>query len=399
MKNLLRFLTLNAIVMAAAISAFAQQPTAAAAPTQADAAAAKVCGDLYTKWRENYKGDANQQKTAYDAGKEYLAKCPNDEYVSYVQKWVPKYEAAVQTVQREQNYIGAVKAGDWRNILTYGKQMAEKDPDNLLIQYNIMVAASILKDKAVYPDSISAARKVLQLIQSGKTDAFTPAQWTDLKVANKGEMAAFVNYLLGFYTYEKSPAEAVGYFVKAAQSEGKYKKEANVYYLLSLAYQSSEYAPMAKDYQDNCAGKDMTDECKVKLDKLNLVVDRIIDALARTTSLTSDAAAKTARMQELEVFYKFRHNNETTGLNDLIAGIQTKPLLLPSMQTLPAPPTAPATNATPTGTASTGTGTVTTPAATNNPTPAPTNAAKPATNTSATNTAKPADASAPKPKP
>jgi hypothetical protein len=39
-------------------------------------------------------------------------------------------------------------------------------------------------------------------------------------------------------------------------------------------------------------------------------------------------------MQTLELFYRYRHDDKTDGLNELIANIQSRPLLLPSMQTM-----------------------------------------------------------------
>ena len=66
MKNFLRFMTLNAVVAACALSASAQvQPAQPTATPDAAAAARAACTDLYTKWRENYnKPDAALQKAA-----------------------------------------------------------------------------------------------------------------------------------------------------------------------------------------------------------------------------------------------------------------------------------------------------------------------------------------------
>lgn len=393
MKNVIRLLALSVLAAVPALSTSAQQP--AASPAQGDTA--KVCTDLYGKWRENYKGNADQQKTAYEAGKEYLSKCPNDEYVSYVQKWVPKYEAAVQGVQLQSQYDAAVKAGDWKNIINYGKQLAAKDPENLTLYLNLAVAGSSSKDKALFPESINAARKAIQLVEAGKADAFTPEQWKAIPFAsNKTELISFLNYTLAAYAFDTAPAEAASNVLKAVQAEGRYKSDPNAYYLLALAYQKAEYEPMAKDYSDNCAGKDLTDECKLKLDKLNLVVDRVIDALARSTALTTDAAAKAKRMQELETFYKFRNNDQTAGLPELVASIQSKPLLLKENQTLPTPaPTPTPTPSTSTTPSETTGNTATAPAPTTQPAPAST--AKPATGT--TSTTKPADTTPPKPAP
>lgn len=394
MKNVIRIVALGAAAAASALSASAQQPAAAA---QDPAAAAKAaCTDLYTKWRDNYKGSAEQQKTAAQAGEEFMAKCPNDEYLSYVQKWMTKYRAAVADVQLQESYNTALQRQDWRNVLAYGKQLAAKDPENLTLQLNMAIAGSSSKDKGLFADSISAGRRAIALAEAGKADAYTAEQWKAIPFAsNRAELIAFLNSLLAFYSLDTSPNDSVTYFLKAVQSQGRYSKDPNSYYNLALAYQKVEYAPMAKDYSDNCAGKDLTDECKVKLDRLNLVVDRIIDAMARAVALAdADPAARGKKAEwltQLEGFYKFRNNDKTDGLNELVASIQSKPLLLKENQTMPTPTptTAPATNATPSG-ASGSSVSATTPAAGGATQPA----ATPASNT----TAKPADAK-PAPKP
>jgi hypothetical protein len=381
------------VVAACALSASAQVQPAQPNPTPDEAAAAKAaCTDLYTKWRDNYKGDAAKQKIAYEAGTQFVTQCPTDEYISYVQKWVPKYEAAAQGDQLKKQYADALARQEWKNVLVYGKQLAAKDTEDLTLQLNMAIAGTLGRDKALYPESAAAARRALQLVEAGKAASFTPEQWKALNFANKDELVAWLNSTLGFFNLESAPTEAAGFLVKALQSETRFKKDPLAYYWLSLAYQNAEYAPQAKEYQAACAGKDLNDECKLKLDKLNLVVDRIIDALARTVSLTPDAATKAKRMQDLEGFYKFRNNEKIEGINELITGIQAKPLLLPSMQTMPtpAPATPPATSTTPSGTAVANPGAATTP--TTQPAPSATPPANP------TPTPKPANGTAAKPK-
>lgn len=402
MKNFLRFMTLNAIVAACALSASAQvQPAQPNATPDADAAAKAACTDLYTKWRDNYKGDAAKQKIAYEVGKQFVTQCPSDEYLSYVQKWIPKYEAAMQGDQLQKQYDDCVKASDWKCILNSGKQLAAKDPENLTLYLNLTAAGSSSKDKTLFAESLNAAGRTIQLVEAGKADAFTPEMWKGIPFAsNKAELLGFLNNLSAFYSLDTKPAEAAKYALKAVQSEGRYKKDPAGYYYLSLAYQAAEYAPQAQAYKAACEGKELNDECKMKLDTLYLVVDRIIDAHARLVSLTTDATAKAARLKELEGFYRFRNEDKIDGMNELVAGIQAKPLLLPSMQTMPTPAPAPSTTTTtPSATTSNPGTATTTPAATTTTTPAPANAAKPATTSTTTPTPKPTNGTAAKPKP
>jgi hypothetical protein len=75
-------------------------------------AAPSSCEDLETKARlyqpflDNFKGNPEQQKAAYEAGKEYVSKydrCPGEsdkKVAAYVRHWLTKYEAAVREWER-----------------------------------------------------------------------------------------------------------------------------------------------------------------------------------------------------------------------------------------------------------------------------------------------------------
>jgi hypothetical protein len=70
------------------------------------------CDDLETKKKHyetflgNFKGNPEQQKVAYEAGKDYIAKyenCPKESdknIAAYIRKWLDKYEAAVREFER-----------------------------------------------------------------------------------------------------------------------------------------------------------------------------------------------------------------------------------------------------------------------------------------------------------
>ena len=65
--------------------------------------------DLYKRFLDNYKSYAEQQKVAYEAGKDYVSKydrCPkasDQNVVGYIRKWLAKYEAAVREWERGQS--------------------------------------------------------------------------------------------------------------------------------------------------------------------------------------------------------------------------------------------------------------------------------------------------------
>ncbi|HYN86401.1 MAG TPA: hypothetical protein VER32_14220 [Pyrinomonadaceae bacterium] len=380
MKNVLRLMTFTALVAASAITGFGQTAQPAASPAAAPAADNKAkCDELYGVWRENRNGDAAAQAKAYESGKSFLGQCQGHEYLSYVEKWVPKYEAALKSLTLNKTYTDSFQKKDWKGVVASGKQLTAADQENLPVFVTItyagtQYAAANPTDESLNSDAIASARRAISLVEAGKADAFTAEQWKTIGFENKNELLAWLNYSIGYLNFKRNPGEAANYYVKALQTEAKLKRDAAAYNTLALAYQTAEYTPMAADYKANCAGKDLTDECKLKFDRMGLVVDRIIDAMARAVALADSNPATKAKKAEwmatLEGFYKFRHEDKTDGLNELIANIQSKPLLLPSMQTMPTP----AATTTPAGTTVSNT---TTPAATtttnNNATAKPAN--------------------------
>jgi hypothetical protein len=341
MKNAFRLLALAALATVFAFPAYAQDAAAtpAATPTgpcaEADAKAA-----VYKKFTDNFKGTPDQQKIAYESGKEYLSKygaCPDEtdkQIATYVQNWVGKYEKAVV----EFNCTKAVNDTP-ATAFQACQQLLSANPDNLKV-YLQLVSAGLknvqAKNKSTNADAANAARRALALVEQGKTsDPWTP-------FTSQQEAAPGLNYYLGFFTLENSPAEAANYLRKAAQSTSSFAKEPTTYEFLAAAYINSELKTLAAEYKTKYEGKEETPESAALFNKINAVLDRIIDAYARAVALTPAGAAQTDRRSKLATFYKQRHDNSETGLNELIAGILSKPIMLPGQE--PAPTAAPASS-------------------------------------------------------
>ena len=383
MKNALRLLALAALATVFALPAYAQDAAAApaAAPsgpcTEADAKAA-----VYKKFTDNFKGTPDQQKVAYDAGKEYLNKygtCPDAadrQIAEYVQKWVGKYEKAVV----EFNCTEAVNKTPLTAFQAC-QQLLAANPDNLKV-YLALVTAGLknvqAKNTSTNAQAADAARRALVLVEKGGTSEV----W--LPFTSQQEAAPGLNYYLGFFTLENSPAEAARYLVKAAQSTSSFSKEPSTYDFLALAYFNSEFKPLAAEYKAKYEGKEATPESEALLNKINAVTHRIVDAYARAVALTPAGAAKGDRRNKLLPFYKQLHDGSEAGLNELLAGVLSKPIMLPGQE--PAPVASPST----TGANGAGGATTTTTPATGQPAGA---TAKPAANT--TTTAKPATSTTP----
>jgi hypothetical protein len=351
------------MIAAFALPALAQD-TAAAQPAQQDEAAAKT--ELYKKFTTAYnrgkeikKADPNlaqpgnkdaygqAAKEAYEFAREYVGKYPTnpDAIFNFQKKYIGDYEKAVKE-DRKLQLSALVKDKKFTEAFALGREILADEPDDLGTNYDLALAGlnaarSVPPNEANNAETARAARKAIQLIENGST--FVPGQ----AIAKKDETLSTLWVAYGVTSVKNSPGEAVNAFVKAGQLEGPAKSDPLNYYLLAVAYQANEYEKLASSFQSRCTTQEQRDgaECKAITDRLNLVVDRIIDAYARSIAYigTNPAyqKAKDDWMKSLTEFYKYRHEGKEDGLKEYIAGIKSQPLPGP----LPAPSGAPAPSA------------------------------------------------------
>lgn len=406
MNKLIRLMTLSALVAMLALPALALTKTSPLMTTKQALAQGdeEAKAALYKKFTDNR---TTNQQVAYDTAKEYLAKYPaEDQYSTYLKKWIAAYEKGKRKFDLEQ----MIKDLKFAEAYALGKQILVDEPNDLTTLSRVSWAALqlALTNKDVNSGEASATmRKTLQLIEAGK--GYEEGKPLDAQA--KAESLNWLTSGLGLLALKTNPNEAIGYFLQSAQHTGFFKTDPQTYVRLALAYQAGPYKKLSDEFEANYRGKDETPESKAALENLNQVIDRIIDAYARAVALATDpkyATVKAGWTTQLTTFYKFRHNDSDAGLQELIAGVLSKPL--PSQPTLvatpvPATTSAPATTPAPTtGTASgttpatgapTTTPTNTTPASAT-PTPSPTpSTSKPPTTTPTTSATPPAKPKAP----
>jgi hypothetical protein len=345
MKKLIQLVTLSAVVATFALPALAQEPTASPSASPSPAATAAQGGQedeaaktaLYEKVQANYK---TNQPVAYEAAKEYLQKYPNETdkaRVDWLQKYVAKYEAASVQFQLPE----LIKNKKYPEAFALGKQILAKEPENLNVMMRLGYAgyqAAYAKNTAFNADAINYTKQAIAMIESGKS----PQTWDPF--TNKDEALAYLNYALGFLNLETNKDQALENLVRAAQNE-TIKKDPTTYTYLVYAYETGPYKK-ATDAYEAVSSKPDTPEFKAALESLNTVTDKLIDAYARAVAYATDPklqADKTKWMARLTELYKFRHNNEVAGLDQLIANVRNTPV--PSPSATPTTPTAPASGA------------------------------------------------------
>jgi hypothetical protein len=264
-------------------------------------------------------------RAAYQAARDYLAKYTKDkdQYTDYLSKWIAAYERD----DRKRKLPDYINEKNFAEAFTVGAKILSEDPEYLRAKIDLGYAgylAASAKNETYNATALGYAKKAIQEIEAGKA----PAEWAPFK--GKDDTLAYLNYAVGFLTLKTNPSEALDALLKAAQYESDIKKTPSTYYFLGVAYEAGPYKTLSTDYQAKYANKPETPESKAALEKLGVVMDRIVDAYARAIA-TSGTDPKTEQsrkewLTQLTTYYKFRNNGSDAGINEFIKGVLAKPL-------------------------------------------------------------------------
>jgi hypothetical protein len=275
--------------------------------------------ELYEQWRSNIN---TNQPVAFDAGSAYLAKYPDDEYSAYVRRWVDAYRRAFRKVEFKRLF----KTQQFADLFRTGKLVLADEPDDLKTVVHLAYAGYLAAgrgDDSFAAASLEYARRAVRLIES---DA-KPADWQPF--ADRSDALGYLHFVIGELTFKDDPAGSAQLFRRSLTFETTLRRTPVIYSRLAAAYVASEYDPLSKDYTARFAGKDPSDESRAALEKINAVVDRVVDAYARAVAFAADdpkyREAKRRWSEELTRFYKFRHEGSAEGLDALVAGVASKP--------------------------------------------------------------------------
>ena len=388
MKKLITLLSICTTVAMLALPVAARNLIANGDETVQDPCSVEGKDALYQSFLKNRKDD---QAKAYDDAKKYLA-CPAGEVteaqqkiIDYLKKWSKAYEDGMKKIKFIQLLYTDKK---YPEAYALGKEILAAEPDNLTVLVHLGSNGYLVANNpSLTTDALDYAKRSLQQLDAGKTiDDWKPLAGRDVAVA-------YLNFTIGVLTVEKDPSNSLKNLIKAAQFETPLKKSPFTYAYIAGAYETGPYAKQSEEYKRLYGGKDETPESKLALANINQIVDRMIDGYARAVALAGSDAAyatqKTTWNESLTTWYKFRNNDQDTGMKELVAGILSKPLppeptpltSLPPQSTPAATPVsssgAPQNNGNGTTPASTKPGTTPAGPATANKTTAPATGTKP----------------------
>ena len=279
----------------------------------------------YAKFND-YKRNPNpeQQRFAYPTAKEFLRLWggENRAEVREVRNWVMQYER-----QMHQNELfAAYNAKDYGKTFTLARPLVKNDPE-YFFALAIMTEAgydnSIAGSKNLDAETAEYARQAIALLEAGKVAKPEPFKSMDIA-------RSFLNFALATLMKDEAPAEAAVAYAKALKSpDNPYSKDPIAYHRLGIAIYKGQLAPLSNEYNEKFGGKQSSAEQTAMMYKLVKLSDQAIDVYARAVALMDKPELKNARAQalaQLTTLYKAFHNNSDDGLNDLIAGVLSKPM-------------------------------------------------------------------------
>jgi hypothetical protein len=248
MKNVLRLLVFAALVTVFALPSYAQDAAAAQTPAAAGPCAeAEAKAALYGKFRENFKGTAEQQKVAYESGKEYLNKygsCTGEAdlpIIKYIQGWIAKYETATL----EFNCTKAANETPAQAFEACRAWISAK-PEDLrphLALVSAGIKANTTNDKSLNPRAAAEARTALSMIEAGKTSEV----WAPF--SNQQDAASGLRYYIAAWTYDTNPGEAATQLLTVAQSNSSFAKEPATFQLYGAALYNGDLKRVVDEYK------------------------------------------------------------------------------------------------------------------------------------------------------
>jgi hypothetical protein len=344
----------------------------------------------YEAFINNYnKNDKASLEAAVTAGKEFLEKwgaCESwKDQVAFVKPWIPKVEQKIKIVEEGpmwESFDKAVIADNIDGIYTAGRQILAKYPNNHNIKYVMAVVALTDVSKAVQAktqskyssEGANLAKTLHEGLKSGaitldrKLKDGTPSIGVLKHETNKEEALSRLVYTYGFVNYYglNNKKAAVAQYYEVTQTPGYFKNYAPVYVTISDYYRdeaekigleivavTKEYNGLVDQVKKLAPGSDPAEatrldgeikakdaQIKTKEALYNGYVERAMDALARAYKAAKDTtpaekAYKEALYKDLQALYNRRFPTKPAGLNDWVTATTAKPLPDPSSTVQP----------------------------------------------------------------
>jgi hypothetical protein len=207
-----------------------------------------------------------------------------------------------------------INTGQTKEALDLGTKWLAAHPDDIQTMQNLTILASgeaIKGNNAFMRQGRDYGAKAIALLEADRVpEGWDATKWPEFK------QSALVSLYreTGVLAYKAGDKEAALPLLEKAVAMNS--TDPGVYFLVS-DLTNDEYQMRAKEYQVAGAA-----EKQAAYQKVEAALDRVIDSYARAIAFTQGNAqyqqANAAFRQDLEKYYKFRHNNSTDGMQQLI---------------------------------------------------------------------------------
>ena len=216
-------------------------------------------------------------------------------------------------------YLAAERAADAFRAAPAWLAKNPDDVDVLRRLTNLASNASIRGDHSLVQQGLQYGRKAAELLETDKMPAGTdPARWA----AYKTEALPTLYRELGVLALRAGDRAAMAAYMRKA---AEHKSDDPAVYIILSDIANEEYRTLANQYKIAPAGA----ERDALLKKVEGQLDKVIELYAQTVALTEGNAqykeAHDQMRQDLEAYYKFRHNNSTAGMQELINKFKAAP--------------------------------------------------------------------------
>jgi hypothetical protein len=201
-----------------------------------------------------------------------------------------------------------------------GAAFLAKNPDSLAVLVQLVATASDEAKKSngkFVPQGIQYGTHAIEIIESNKKPAdVDDAGWTSYKTVVLPSLYQSMG-LLNLVSGDR--AKARGSYTKA--SELAPSDPFNFVMIAGMV--NDEYQAQAKHYQSMASGPARDAELKKAQSLLDAVIDSYAHAIAVSEGNATLQTVRQQYLQDLEAYYKYRHNNSTTGMQQLIDKYKT----------------------------------------------------------------------------
>lgn len=203
-----------------------------------------------------------------------------------------------------------------------GSDFLTRNPESIevLIELVSIGTEQAKKQNTKFVDqSIRYGGQAIALAEANKKPAnFDEATWQQFKTTTVPSLYQSLGLL---YMIKGASAEAKAQYVKASQAAPSDPFN----FVMIAALMNDEYQVQAKAYQTMAAGAPK----EAQLKKVEALLDTVIDAYARAIAVSEGSAplaqVRQQYLQDLENYYKYRHNDSTTGMQQLIDKYKVAP--------------------------------------------------------------------------